>query len=90
MMVNKTLHLPPTTPELAAAVRAYCRKHKVAETSFGRVVCNDLALMTRLSRPGYNPSLSRVREIITALGMPPSKLEQRAPVKGAADVDDLL
>ncbi len=43
------LHLLDKPEKLAAAIRAFCKKHKIAESTFGRLAVNDGKLVGRIS-----------------------------------------
>lgn len=69
----------PTKAGIIRVIEKFCRNSEMSLTEFGRQACADPALMTKLQRKGYNPSLDRlwqIRKFIQRRQKRASKMEE--------------
>ena len=74
----------PTHDELIAKIEAFCDRHGMAESRFGREAVNNPAFVGNLRDPGRSPTLETLRKVSVFMAESDASAEQAAAERDAA------
>jgi hypothetical protein len=77
----------PSIPDILARIEAFCRRHDMAESRFGREAVNNPALVSSLRGDDPNPTIKTLERVAQFMAEKDAEADQDGGLEGDVERD---